>query len=148
MCVSKWAISELRKPMMSAERLIERLSMRMPIGGAWAMRLASSRVKSSRLARGTTWLTMPHSLASAADRRWPVNRNSFALRMPITHGCTSASTEAAARLWPTGSLKKASSEAITRSHMLATMKPPAMHAPCTCAMVGLGKSQMRSALPR
>ena len=44
-------------------------------------------------------------------------------------------------VWPTGSLKYASSAATIRSHMLASMKPPATHAPRTWAMVGSGKSR-------
>ena len=50
------------------------------------------------------------------------------------------STAAVASVWQTGSEKNASSEATMRSHMLATMNPPTMHAPLTCAIVGLGQS--------
>src|SRR5690606_5307708 len=47
MWVSKCAITELRKPMMSALRLSERFIMRMPMGGALAIWLARLRVNSS-----------------------------------------------------------------------------------------------------
>ena len=39
--------------------------------------------------------------------------------------------------------KYASSDTTIKSHMFANMIAPARHAPCTCEMVGLGKSQIR-----
>ncbi|CPN83124.1 Uncharacterised protein [Bordetella pertussis] len=91
-------------------------------------------------ARATTLFTMPMASASRALMRSPRNRNSLALRAPMTQGWIMTSTAAVASVWQTGSEKNASSEATMRSHMLATMNPPAMHAPLTCAIVGLGQS--------
>ena len=48
----------------------------------------------------------------------------------------------------TGLEKRASSAATMRSHMQASISPAAEHTPCTAAMVGLGKSRMRTHLSK
>ncbi|MNZ50097.1 hypothetical protein D3C78_678800 [compost metagenome] len=48
----------------------------------------------------------------------------------------------------TGSWKKASSLATIRSQTQASIRPPAMQAPWTMAMVGLGSSRQRRHMPR
>ena len=48
----------------------------------------------------------------------------------------------------TGSAKNASSAATIRSQTQASISPPAMHAPCTIAMVGFGISRHRRHMPR
>ena len=48
----------------------------------------------------------------------------------------------------TGSAKNASSEATMKSQIQASISPPAMHAPCTCAITGLGSSRQRRHIPR
>jgi len=48
----------------------------------------------------------------------------------------------------TGSAKNASSDATIRSQIHASMSPPAMHAPCTIAIVGFGSSRQRRHMPR
>ena len=47
----------------------------------------------------------------------------------------------------TGSEKNASSEATMKSHDQASISPPAMQAPCTIAITGLGTSRQRRHMP-
>ena len=78
---------------------------------------------------------MPHPLRSS--------RRGFTMKELLVVILLVASTAAAPKALTTGSAKKASSDAMTRSHMFATRQPPPMQAPCTSAMTGLGASQMR-----
>ena len=76
-----------------------------------------------------------------------VNSNSLALRTPTSQGWAKNSTPQTP-IYTTGSRDSASSEAIMISQAQASIRPPAMHLPCTAAMVGLGKLRQRSVMPR
>ena len=73
--------------------------------------------------------------------------NSLANRGPSTQGCAKYSTPGMP-IRTTGSAKNASSAATMRSHTQASIRPPAMHAPCTIAIVGFGRSRQRRHMPR
>ena len=79
--------------------------------------------------------------------RSPVNRISLANRGPSTHGWAKYSTPGIP-IRTTGSAKNASGEAMIRSQIQASISPPAMQAPCTIAMAGLGISRQRRHMPR
>ena len=76
-----------------------------------------------------------------------MNSTSLANRGPSTHGCAKYSTPGMP-IFTTGSAKNASSAATIRSHTQASISPPAMQAPCTIAMDGLGISRQRRHMPR
>jgi hypothetical protein len=111
------------------------------------IRCAIERVNPSSSARGTTWLTIPHDSARCASIRSPRYRNSLAWRGPIAHGWAKYSTPGTP-MRTTGSAKKASSAATMKSHTQASISPPAMQAPCTWAITGLGSSRQRRHMPR
>jgi hypothetical protein len=71
----------------------------------------------------------------------------LALRGPISQGWAKNSTPQTP-ISTTGSRNSASSEAMMMSQAQASIKPPAMHLPCTAAMVGLGTLRQRSVMPR
>ena len=79
--------------------------------------------------------------------RSPVNSISLANRGPSTHGWAKYSTPGMP-IRTTGSAKNASSDATIRSQTQASIRPPAMQAPCTIAIDGLGISRQRRHMPR
>ena len=89
---------------------------------------------------------MPQSSAWAAVKRSPVNRISLARRGPRTKAWAKYSTPGMP-MRATGSEKKASSAATMKSQLQASMSPPAMQAPWTWAMTGLGMSRQRRHIP-
>ena len=141
-CAMKWYLRASRLPMRVPVWLMVSLTVWAVTGGTRATRSASSLVRASSSARGTTRLTRPSRHASWASMVSPVSRNSFALRIPSSHGSTRSSTPAPVRR-RTGLEKTASSAATIRSHMAASMRPAATQLPCTAAIVGLRKSWMR-----
>ena len=66
----------------------------------------------------------------------------MARRGPSTKACAKYSTPGMP-IFTTGSEKNASSEATMKSQTHASMSPPAMQAPCTWAIIGLGISRQR-----
>ena len=90
---------------------------------------------------------MPSSWARRAVTLSPVNRNSFAALGFITHGWAKYSTPGIP-MPTTGSEKNESSEATMKSQAHASISPPAMQAPWTMAIMGLGISRQRRHMPR
>ena len=122
--------------------LTARLAWASANGCIRAISWASAIVSEWSSSRGTTRLTMPAASASVALIRRAVNSISLALRGPSS------------QVWPwystppmpmraTGSENMALSAAIIRSQGQQSINPPAMHWPCTSAMVGLGMSRQR-----
>jgi hypothetical protein len=118
-----------------------------PSRGIAAILVAMPVTSSASDSLGTTRLTMPSASARSDEILSPRNRNSFANLGPITQGCAKYSTPGMP-IRTTGSAKNASSEATIRSQIQASIRPPAMHAPCTCAISGLGSSRQRRHMPR
>ncbi len=106
------------------------------------MRRASLSVSSSSASSVTMRLIMPSSSASRAVKGSPVHISSLALlRLLKSHGSTRISSEEA-DMRRVGLVKTAFSAATIKSHMQATIMPPATACPCTCATVGLKRFLM------
>src|SRR5436190_422418 len=85
---------------------------------------------------------MPSRCASSALQTSDVNSNSLALRGPSSQGCTNHSTPQTPMV-TTGSQNSASWLATIRSQAQASIRPPAMHLPCTSAIVGFARLRHR-----
>src|ERR1019366_2751449 len=141
--IMKWYRQESRCPARSSMWLMDSLMACAVTGGTNATWSAIARAARSRSARGTTRFTSPRRWASSASMVSAQRRNSLAFRGPSSHGSISSSTPTPG-MRATGFEKRASSAATMRSHMHASIRPAAAHAPCTAAMVGLRKSRRRT----
>src|SRR5207249_6856204 len=138
---SVFAAIAVRNPATSQTRFAARLVAWTTKGSFFAISWASSSVASSSRSRGTTRFTNPsRSASSAGTRSSPVNRSSFAARIPTTHGRNIETTPEPKRTstYP----KYASSTATARSQASMRPVPPARQQDSTDAITGLGQSRI------
>ena len=146
-CSPKTLSMPALRPIRSSAWLTARLASARPNGGSAAIRSAIASVSSSSCARSITRVTIPSSYARCAGIRSARNSIALAARGPTAHGCAKYSTPGMP-IRSTGSMKNASSAATIRSQAQASISPPAMQAPWTIAIVGLGSSRQRLHMPR
>ena len=110
-------------------------------GGLLAMSVSAKRcTRSASSSGGTTSFTSPRRCASAASKRRAVKSRSRLRLSPI---CKARKADTSAGTKPMRASVKpnfAAGVARVKSQIVARPVPPAMAAPCTAAMVGMGNS--------
>ncbi|MOA29600.1 hypothetical protein D3C78_1506250 [compost metagenome] len=133
----------------SKERLTLSLAMSTEARDREAMRVAASTASSIRFAAGTTRDTRPARSASAASIMRPVRTRSMAFALPTARvsRCEPPMPGMTPRVisgWPNFAV----SEAMIKSHIIASSQPPPSAKPETAAITGLRVAATSSQPPR